>query len=189
MECATFSLEGLDILLDTISEVKALYNPELRHDAIIANKYRGTKAHKEVHQAFKKNAPCNKHMRHFAHYCSAAGGAHGAPLGPQGHGVPMGPQCGFHTGRCAAWMGGRFAESLKPLCPPTKKNTHTHTTQGALGVPRGASRFKMGARREGMGRGNGVSYMTRRVAVLGVTLGDGERDGLDLGGHVPQGRF
>lgn len=53
MECATFSLEGLDILLDTISEVKALYNPELRHDAIIANKYRGTKAHKEVHQAMK----------------------------------------------------------------------------------------------------------------------------------------
>lgn len=50
MECATFSLEGLDILLDTISEVKALYNPELRHDAIIANKYRGTESHKEVHK-------------------------------------------------------------------------------------------------------------------------------------------
>lgn len=62
MECATFSLEGLEILLDTINEVKAVYNNELRHDAIIANKYRGTQAHMAVHAAMKQAIPATLDM-------------------------------------------------------------------------------------------------------------------------------
>lgn len=56
MECATFSLEGLETLLDTIKEVQRDYSPDMKHAAIVANKFRKSlPAHHKVLELMREH--------------------------------------------------------------------------------------------------------------------------------------
>lgn len=58
IQCATYSLKGIQGLLDTIKEVQQQYNPKMKHDAIIANMYRGQLGrHKNVIANLQKDLP------------------------------------------------------------------------------------------------------------------------------------